>query len=308
MSVDVLTAGESMLALRGDGPLRLGGDLATSIAGAESNVAIGLSRLGHRVAWAGRVGSDESGALVTRTLAAEGVDCRAVARDNERATGMLIFEKRLPDVTRVEYHRHGSAGSRWCVADAERALEMHPRLVHVTGITPALSAAAREATYALVEGAKSQGATVSVDVNFRSRLWSAEAAASHLRRLVDGADIVIASPDELDLVGGEPAALIRAGAREVVVKNGAEGATAYDAERSVTAPAKPVTVVDSIGAGDAFSAGYLSGWLDGLPLEERMERAVVLGAFAVASRGDWEGLPRRDELGLIDLASGDAVR
>jgi len=308
MSVDVVTAGESMLALRGEGPLRLGGGLAVSIAGAESNVAIGMSRLGHRVAWAGRVGQDESGALVMRTLAAEGVDGRAIARAGYRATGMLIFEKRLPDVTRVEYHRRDSAGSRWCAADAERALSLNPRLVHVTGITPALSEEAREATYALVDGAKRQGATVSVDINFRSRLWSAETAAPHLSRLVSGADIVIASPDELDLVGGDPAALIRAGAREVVVKNGAAGATAYDAERSVTVPARKVTVVDSIGAGDAFSSGYLSGSLDGLSLGERMERAVVLGAFAVSSDGDWEGLPRRDELDLIDLASGDAVR
>lgn len=308
MSVDVVTAGEAMLALRGNGPLRMGGSLAVSVAGAESNVAVGMSRLGHRVAWAGRVGADESGAFVRRTLAAEGVDCRAVARDEDRATGMLIFEQRLPDVTRVEYHRRDSAGSRWSVSDAERALSLHPRLVHVTGITPALSAEARDAAYALVEGAKRQGATVSVDINFRSRLWSAQEAAPHLRRLVDDADIVIASPDELDIVGGDPAALIRSGAHEVIVKHGAAGATAYDAERSVTVPARSVTVVDSIGAGDAFSAGYLSGWLDGLAREERMERAVVLGAFAVASHGDWEGLPRRDELDLIELASGEAVR
>ncbi|MGO1838340.1 MAG: sugar kinase [Candidatus Microbacterium stercoravium] len=308
MSVDVVTAGEAMLALRGNGPLRMGGSLAVSVAGAESNVAVGMSRLGHRVAWAGRVGADESGAFVRRTLAAEGVDCRAVARDEDRATGMLIFEQRLPDVTRVEYHRRDSAGSRWSVSDAERALSLHPRLVHVTGITPALSAEARDAAYALVEGAKRQGATVSVDINFRSRLWSAQEAAPHLRRLVDDADIVIASPDELDIVGGDPAALIRSGAREIIVKHGAAGATAYDAERSVAVSARSVTVVDSIGAGDAFSAGYLSGWLDGLALEERMERAVVLGAFAVASHGDWEGLPRRDELGLIELASGEAVR
>lgn len=308
MSVDLVTAGESMLALRGEGPLRLGGGLAVSIAGAESNVAIGMSRLGHDVAWAGRVGTDESGALVMRTLAAESVDCRAVVRDAECATGMLLFEQRLPDVTRVEYHRQGSAGSRWGVADAHRALALRPRLVHVTGITPALSVEAREGVLALVDGARTQGATVSVDINFRSRLWDAEDAAPHLRRLVAGAQIVIASPDELNLVGGDPAALMRAGASEVVVKHGGAGAIGYDTERSVTIPARRVSVIDSIGAGDAFSAGYLSGWLDGLSLDGRMERATTLGAFAVASRGDWEGLPRRDELDLINLDSGEAVR
>lgn len=308
MTVDLLTAGETMIALRSAGLLRLGGTAAISTAGAEGNVAIAASRLGHRVAWAGRVGDDESGNLVLRTFAAEGVDVSAVVRDPERETGLLLFEQRLPDLTRVEYHRRGSAGSRWSPEDVPAALALQPRIVHLTGITPALSPAAAEASHALLEGARRQGAMVSVDVNYRSRLWTAEEAAPVLASLVRLADLVIASPDELSLVAEGPGALLRQGASEVIVKDGAQGARAYTEEGELQVPARPVQAVDSIGAGDAFSGGYLSGLLDGADLAARMDRAAALGAFAVASRGDWEGLPFRSELPLLQAAEGGALR
>ncbi|WP_221933689.1 sugar kinase [Aeromicrobium piscarium] len=306
--VEVLTAGETMTAIRCDQLLRLGGRASVSIAGAESNVAIAMARLGHRVAWSGRVGGDESGELILRTLAAEGVDTSTVVRDDAAATGLLIFEQRLPDVTRVEYHRAGSAGSRWRVADVDAALALAPRLVHVTGVTAALSATTRDALALLVRRAREGGAVVSLDVNFRSRLWSRDEAAPVLRELAGYADIVIASPDELELLGSDARALVAAGARDVVVKHGAEGATAITEEGEESVAAHRVRVVDSIGAGDAFSAGYLSAVLDGAGVGERLRRGTALGAFAVASAGDWEGLPTRDELDLVSVGEGAAIR
>ena len=93
--IDMVTFGEAMASLRGPGPLRLGGTMRLSIAGAESNVAIGLARLGHRARWVGRIGDDEMGALVVRTLRAEGVDTSSVVVDADRATGLLLFERRV---------------------------------------------------------------------------------------------------------------------------------------------------------------------------------------------------------------------
>jgi sugar/nucleoside kinase (ribokinase family) len=308
MTVDLLTAGEVMVALRCEGLLRLGGTATVSIAGAEGNVAIAAARLGHRVAWTGRVGDDESGSLVLRTLAAEGVDTSSVRRDPDRETGLLLFEQRLTDLTRVEYHRRDSAGSRWNSDDLECALALQPRIVHVTGITAALSSAAATATAELMSEARRRGAVVSFDVNHRARLWSAGDASATLTRLAAAADIVIASPDELALVADDEQRLLDAGAREVVVKDGARGARVRTGGETIRAAAKRVRAVDSIGAGDAFSAGYLSGVLDGLPVAERLDRAVTLGAFAVGTRGDWEGLPTRDELDLLDAADGDALR
>jgi 2-dehydro-3-deoxygluconokinase len=307
------------------------------VAGAESNVAIGLARLGHRVSWAGRVGKDELGALVLRTLRAESVDVsHAVTDSSGRPTGLLIFEPRLGDLTRVSYYRSGSAVA---ADDVLAALAPGPRVLHLTGITPALSPAAAGAVRAAAQAAGQSGITVCLDVNFRSRLWTAGQARAALLPLLRFTDLLVAAEDELPLVvsapgasepgasepghgdpaAGEtaasaaapeehPAALLAAGPGEVVIKRGASGATVVSPSGTVHRPARRVPVADLVGAGDAFVAGYLSGHLDGLRAAERLDRAVSVAAFAVASRGDWEGLPSRDELTLLDAAEGATIR
>nr|WP_308401352.1 sugar kinase [Streptomyces sp. AP-93] len=317
---EVLTFGETMLALRGSGPLRLGGSMEVSVAGAESNVAIGLARLGHAVRWAGAVGEDEAGELVLRTLRAEGVDVRRACLDDGGApTGLMLAEPRLPEVTRVHYYRAGSAGSRLKACSVERAFTAAPpKVLHLTGITPALSRSARSACTLALRLAAEHSALVCLDVNFRSRLWSSEEAAAVLRAWAPSVDVLIASDDELALCLSSDAPadtalqakeLLALGVGEVVVKLGAAGATAYTDDGSVVhAPARPVRAVDAVGAGDAFVAGYLSALLDGSTQEARLDRAVTTGAFAVASRGDWEGAPTRAELGLLAAPAGTVVR
>jgi 2-dehydro-3-deoxygluconokinase len=311
---DVLTVGESMVSFRSSGPLAMGGPLSAHLAGAESNVAIGLSRLGHAAAWAGRVGGDEFGALVLRELRAEGVDLRHAVRDETRQTGLMFLEQRTSGVTRVDYRRAGSAGSALCIDDLRPAVADAPSVLHLTGITPALSESAAAAVQWAAESCAAAGAFVSLDVNHRARLWSRESARTALSALVATASLVVASEDELDLVScgdSEDAAaeaLLRRGVQQVVVKRGAAGASAWTAEGRVDVPAIPVTVVDVIGAGDAFTAGYLSAHLDGEPVRGRLRRGTVLGAFSVAGRGDWESLPRRDELDLLDHDPGSALR
>ncbi|MEO3809253.1 sugar kinase [Sphaerisporangium sp. B11E5] len=310
--IDVATFGETMAALRADGPVRLGGTMRLSVAGAESNVAIGLARLGHRVRWTGLVGEDETGELVLRTLRAEGVDvthARAVATG---PTGLMLLEQRADELTRVIYHRAGSAGSHLSPADVLPALDPPPRLLHVTGITPALGPAPAAAVRAAVKC----GARVTLDVNHRSRLWGRPEAAAALRPLVPHCAVVVASEDELDLVAPpgalteeeQVAALLASGVTEVVVKRGAAGAATYTATESAHRPARRVRVADTVGAGDAFVAGYLSAVLDDLDLAARLDRAVTTAAFAVASPGDWEGLPARHELHLLDSLPGTTLR
>lgn len=317
---DVLTFGETMLALRGSGPLRLGGTMDVSVAGAESNVAIGLARLGHEVRWAGAVGDDEAGELVLRTLRAEGVDVAAASRDDSGApTGLMLAEPRLPEVTRVHYYRAGSAGSRLGADAVERAFTAAPpRFLHLTGITPALSGAAREAASHALRLAAEHSVQVCLDVNHRARLWEAAEARAVLREWAPRVDVLIASDDELALClppGGadDPEAqakeLLELGVGEVVVKLGPAGATAYPASGAgVHAPARRVRAVDTVGAGDAFVAGYLSALLDGADTAARLDRAVTTGAFAVASKGDWEGAPTRPELALLSAPPGTVVR
>jgi len=315
--VDVLCAGETLMVLRSSGPVRLGASMQPTIAGAESNVAIGLARLGHRASWCGVLGADQAGLLIERTLRAEGVDTTEVRRDETGFTGILVREDRLPNLTRVDYHRRGSAGSTLDTSDVLSALEhSRPRVVHVTGITPALSNGSRAAILALVQQARRSGVRVTLDVNHRRRLWSDDEAGAALRPLPPYGDVLIGSVDARALIAPDgttdiergAGSLIGKGCQEVVVKRGAAGATASSAEGTASLPARTVTPVDAVGAGDAFTAGYLSGGLDGLDLEGRLDRAVVLGAFAVASTGDWEGLPTRDELALLDLDAGEALR
>jgi sugar/nucleoside kinase (ribokinase family) len=278
--VDVLTAGETMLALRASGPLATGVALTASVAGAESNVAIGLSRLGHRAAWVGRVGDDEAGALVLRTLRSEGVDVRATV--DAHATGIMIRRERVPGVTTVDYHRRQSAGAALTADDLVLHLGAgQAHWLHVSGVTPALSATACDAVTEAVAAARAGGIGVSLDVNHRTRLWSADAAAQVLAPLARSADVVVASEDELPLVASGPEELLQAGVRIVAVKRGADG---------------------------AFCAGLLSGLLDDLDPEELLGRAVLLGGFAVSTSGDWEGLPTRSELGLLSMRHGDVRR
>ncbi|WP_411135514.1 sugar kinase [Streptomyces sp. C10] len=197
---DVFTFGETMVALRGSGPLKLGGTMNVSIAGAESNVAIGLARLGHDVRWAGAVGEDEAGQLVLRTLRAEGVGVSDASTDPGAPTGLLLFEPRLPEVTRVHYYRAGSAGSRIGADVIQRAFSAAPpRVLHLTGITPSLSPTARAAARFALQLAWESGSLVCLDVNFRARLWTAEAAAEVLREWIPFVDVLIASDDELPL-------------------------------------------------------------------------------------------------------------
>ncbi|MCY0925789.1 sugar kinase [Streptomyces sp. H27-H1] len=308
---DVFTFGETMVALRG-GPLRQGGTVEVSVAGAESNVAIGLARLGHSVHWAGAVGEDEAGELVLRTLRAEGVDVSGASLDDGGApTGLMLAEPRPPELGRVR-SRAGSAGSRLKACSVERAFTAaRPTVLHLTGITPALSRSARSAAAVALRLAAEHSALVCLDVSFRAGLWDGEEAAAVLREWAPSVDVLIASDGELPLClppggpadpAGQAGELTALGVGEVVVKLGAAGATAYAEDGSaVHAPARAVDAVDAVGAvgaGDAFVAGYLSGLLDGLTTAGRLDRAVTAGAFAVASPGDWEGAPTRAELGL----------
>jgi 2-dehydro-3-deoxygluconokinase len=312
MNVDVLTLGEAMASFRTDSMLRMGGPVTLSIAGAESNVAIGLTRLGHRTRWVGRVGDDELGALVLRTLRAEGVDVEHVVVAPGELTGVVLFERGPGGGERVHYRRSTSAARNLSPDDLDAPLREGARILHFTGITPALGELPTRAVQSCVEAIHRAGGTVSLDVNLRTTLSTAGQAAASLRPLLPFVDVLVASEDELPIVSDAPTEEAQAkelfdiGVREVVVKRGDRGATVQTRDETVSSPAPSVRVVSPIGAGDAFTAGYLSGVLDELPIAGRLARAVTLGAAAVASAGDWEGLPTRAELDQI--APRDVLR
>ena len=305
----VFTFGETMglIVADGIGPLEHARGFSLSIGGAESNVAIGVAKLGGAATWLGRVGPDATGALVRSRISGAGV--RTIALADSAFTGLMVRYRRSGAFAHVDYHRAGSAGSRLTPADIPAAELEGAGIVHVTGITPALSDSARAAVFQAVETARSAGVPVSVDVNYRSKLWSRFDAAPVLRDLVGRADVVFAGPEEAALFvdSADPLdGLAKLGPAEVIVKDGARGCEALIGGVRYSVPALPVTVVDPVGAGDAFVAGYLADRLAGASPEARLATAIAAGAFAVTVPGDCEGLPSRSE--LTALTGGDVRR
>lgn len=315
----VVTLGETMAMLHTPevGSLAHLGALRIDMGGAESNVAIGLQRLGTSVAWISRLGEDELGERVAREMRAEGVAVHA-PRDPERPTGLMIKSHPRAGATRVRYYRSGSAASALSPQDLPDGLIEQAELLHLTGITPLLSDAARAATTAALERARTAGVTVSVDVNHRSALASREVAAALISEVALRADVVFGGPEELALVLGESAGaeegreeeLMRAvqdrGVGEVVCKRGADGASSLLGDEIRHVEGMSVPVVDTVGAGDAFVAGYLSARGEGLDPQQRLERANACGAFACTAAGDWEAAPRLADLDTLGRG-GDPV-
>jgi 2-dehydro-3-deoxygluconokinase len=309
----VVTFGETMALLRMTevGSLRHASQLAVGIGGAESNVAIGLQRLGVDASWLGRIGDDPFGARVAREIRAEGVEVRAVV-DAEAPTGLMVKERPSAASSAVHYYRAGSAGSRLTSEDIPAAWIEDASLLHVTGITVLLSESARATVHAAINRAEAAGIPVSFDINYRSKLAPPDVAGSVLREVAVRAQQVFGGSDELSLLfSGEDSAdsaarLLEAGCREVVRKDGASGATAFDVDGAVHGPGFPIDPLDTVGAGDAFVAGYLSALLEELPVEDRLLRANACGAIACLMPGDWEAAPTRREVEAFLRADGDA--
>lgn len=314
----LVTLGESLGIVRSTEPggfaYTAGG--AIGIGGAESNVAIAARRLGIHACWVSRVGDDPLGRRILRELRAEGVEARATI-DPGASTGILVKDSPRPGLTDVRYYREGSAASRLSPDDIARAELRAGDLLHVTGITPALSKSARDAVLAAVAEARACGARVSFDINHRSRLWRADQAAPVYRELARAADLVFAGEDEAKLLLGSersidsPVSLetlargiADLGPGEVILKRGADGAASlvYGQWREVAA--RPVAVIDSVGAGDAFAGAYLAGLLLGFSSAERLDLAAANGAAACEHPGDWEGA---STLGDLTRGSSDPV-
>lgn len=316
---EVVTIGETMVLFtpEHDGPLRYVHRFAKGIGGAESNVCIGLTRLGHSAGWISRVGDDEFGRYVLAQIRGEGVDVSQVRVDPEAPTAVYFKERRTMGGGAVYYYRRGSAASRLGPGDLDPAYIQRARVFLGSGITPALSPSCREALYEGIRLAKEAGALIVFDPNLRLKLWSADEARSVLRSFVALADVVLAGQDEAEFLTGknDPVAagkeLLALGPRQVVVKVGAGGAWVIDAACQVRVPGFRVErVVDPIGAGDAFAAGYIAGLLEGMSPVEAARLGNACGAFVLGTPGDYEGLPERSEVDafLADSARPDVRR
>lgn len=302
----VVTLGETMGLFRAKsaGSLTEVSEFELGIGGAESNVAIGLARLGTPSRWVGRVGNDPIGRRITHDLRAEGVETVAIV-DNGAPTGMMVKEQSTSEVRSVVFYRAGSAGSHLSTEDLVSAGIADAALLHVTGIAVALSSSAHDAVFAAVREAKAAGVPVSFDVNHRPSLWAGRDAAPPYRELAALADIVFAGDDEASILfphettpSGLARALAALGPSQAVIKLGARGCRALIDGVEYSQDAVRIEPLDTVGAGDAFVAAYLAEFLAGASPAERLRTATAAGAFACLHIGDWEGFPTRAELAV----------
>ncbi|MGA5062804.1 sugar kinase [Streptomyces exfoliatus] len=334
---DVVCVGESMVTFLPVRPGRLADVPAftRAIGGAESNVACALAAAGHRVKWVGRVGRDGFGDHLVETIGAYGVDVRAVDRDPDRPTGVYFrtADDRATGAHEVAYYRAGSAASAMSPATVPYSSVADARILHLTGITAALSADCLALMRELTAPRPGRP-LVSFDVNHRAGLWPRGAAAGVLLELACRADVVFVGVDEAEELWGlgDPVA-IRAALREpavLVVKRGGEEAVVFErcaasaevaavdtitssvtsadpsADTVTTVPAPRVDVTAPVGAGDAFAAGFLSATLRGLDTRARLRHGHLMAAAALTVPADLATPPRRahaDRLAALDEAA-----
>ena len=307
-TLDCVTFGEAMMLMVAaeTGPLERVTTFHKRTAGAETNFAIGLARLGFKVGWMSRLGTDSMARYLLAAMQNEGIDCSHVVCDSAQRTGFQ-FKARVEDGSDppVEYHRKGSAASQMTPADIDAKWLAGTRHLHVTGVFPALSAGCLATTREALRIVRDAGRSVSFDPNLRPTLWPSDAVMRDtLNDLATGCDIVLPGVGEGMILCGtrDPAAIARfyreRGAKRVVVKLGADGAYYDDCDAGRgTIPAFPVDkVVDTVGAGDGFAVGVVSALLEGKDVADAARRGAWIGARAVQVIGDTEGLPTRREL------------
>ena len=277
---------------------------AAQVAGAEFNVAVGLSRLGHSVGYLTKLGNDPFGKRIVNTMQKNGIDTSLITYCDDHRTGFMLKGKTSHGDPDIFYFRKNSAASTISVEDLTQFDLSAYGYLHITGILPPLSESTLEATRYLMQRAKKEGLTVFFDPNLRLQLWpSTQAMVTELNLLAGFADYVLPGCKEGKILCGTEvpeeigAFYLSLGAKAVVVKTGAKGAYAATKEGgfySRTYPAKEI--VDTVGAGDGFAAGVISAVMEGLPLKEAVRRGNAIGTIQVMSVGDNEGLPTRQEL------------
>lgn len=296
--MELAALGESMVMVAPEANARLGRSpsYVLHVGGAESNVAMYIAAMGHRAKWLSRVGTGPLGDFVTDQIAASGVDTSGVARDDERPTG-IYFKDPGELSTKVWYYRSGSAATAMDRSMVPALRADLPRLLHLSGITAALSESCLDLMRHLVHDRPLLGTTISFDVNYRSALDTDGELAATLFELASEADIVFVGLDEAGIWDCSDVNEVRSlfpEVPEIVVKDSGRAATGFGAGEPVAVPAPVVDVVEAVGAGDAFAAGWLSGWLRDLTPRERLRIGHRLASAALRSNADVAELPSPD--------------
>lgn len=306
MNKGVILIGEPMglLMAQSEGSLDEVTGYSLAVAGAEFNVAVGLARLEHPVTYMTKLGQDPFGKVIVKCLTENGIGSECVQYSADRTTGFMLKSLVSTGDPEIFYYRKGSAASTLSKEDIDAIDFSGYRLLHMTGILPALSDSAREAAFYAMDKARQAGLTITFDPNLRPQLWpSQERMVQTLNQLAAKADYVFPGENEGQILCGtrDPQAIgafyRNLGAKVVITKVGSRGAYVSSAQLQALVPGFHVEkVVDTVGAGDGFAAGVISALLERLSLEDAARRGNAIGALQVMSRGDNTGLPTRPQL------------
>jgi 2-dehydro-3-deoxygluconokinase len=306
--MDVVTFGETMVLFSSEHilPLEYVHQYNKQIGGAESNVAIGLIRQGHKAGWFSKLGEDAFGRFVQNSIRGEGVDTTRCLFTDVAPTGIFFKERKTEDQVNVYYYRNGSAASHLTPQDLDEEYISQAKILHISGITPALSETAYGAVMKAIEIAKRHDMKISFDPNIRMKLMEASKLREILLKITKEVDYILTGLDEGEfLTGGKipetvTEILMRQGAGTVIVKLGKKGAYYQTKTDSGYVAGFPVEkVVDPIGAGDGFTSGFLSGILLNESIADSVRRGNAVGSRVIQVNGDIEGLPTRDEVNSI---------
>lgn len=306
--LDVITLGEAMTMFVATeiGDLDEVENFTKRIAGAELNVAIGLSRLGLNVGWVSRVGNDAFGRFTLQQLKKEGINYHQVTVDGRYPTGFQIKSKTTEGTDpNVEYFRKGSAASHLSTADYNRDYFGSARHLHLSGVAAALSDPSLALCHLAAREMRAMGKTLSFDPNLRPVLWpSQQVMIEQLNQLAFAADWVLPGLKEGQILTAQstPEGIadfyLERGVQAVIIKTGPDGAWFKTAagDRAAVEAIKVSQVVDTVGAGDGFAVGIISALLEGETIEQAVQRGNKIGSLAIQAIGDSEGLPTRAAL------------
>jgi len=309
----LVTFGETMLRYAPPPGERLEAaeELSVHVGGAESNVAVAAARLGREATWLSKLPASPLGDRVERAVAAQGVTTAVVRSETGRQGVYYVEFGGRPRGTDVRYDRADAAVTTATPDELATDRVAAADAFHTSGITPALSATLADTTRELLTTARSAGTTTVLDVNYRSKLWSAEAAAGTLTDLLELVDALVVAERDAETVFGRsdgPAAVGRGlladyGHETVVVTRGAEGAVAVTADAVVEQPAFEADTRDPVGSGDALVGGFLARRLAGDDLAAALEYGAATAAVARTLDGDMPLVSPADVEAVVD---GDA--
>ncbi len=315
-NLDVVTFGEAMVLFRADeaGELHQVDRFTRTLAGAETNVAIGFARLGYKVGFVSQVGHDSFGKYIISMLRSENIDTTCVEKSNEFPTGFQLKSKVTSGDPQVEYYRQGSAASKLNASQFRSDYFKSAGHLHMTGIPPALSPSMRQFAKEAISTMKQSGKTISFDPNLRTTLWSSrEEMVEVVNQFAERSDYVLPGLAEGQILTGykSPEDIAKfyldKGVRLAVVKLGPGGAYYMDSSSQGYVSGFTVDVIDTVGAGDGFAVGVISGILDRLTIEESVVRGNAIGALAVTAPGDMDGLPNRKKLNQFMQMTGRSM-